>query len=96
MKKSGNHLVRAHIIIEGQVQGVFFRASTIRVSRENKITGWVRNRPGGTVEAVLEGDKSHVEKVIKWCRSGPPMARVDGIELTWEDYEGEFPDFSAK
>ncbi|MFQ5354228.1 MAG: acylphosphatase [Thermodesulfobacteriota bacterium] len=96
MKKTSGKLARAHLIIEGQVQGVFFRASTVRVSRENKLTGWVRNMPGGTVEAVLEGNKPDVEKVIKWCRSGPPMARVDGVKITWGDYEGEFTEFSDR
>ncbi len=96
MKKTGSQLARAHLIIEGRVQGVFFRADTVRISRENNVTGWVRNRPGGTVEAVLEGEKSDVERVIKWCRDGPPMARVDDIKLTWGDYEGEVAKFSAK
>ncbi len=96
MKGSKAKLVRGHLLIKGRVQGVFFRASTVRVAREHNITGWVANRSGGTVEAVLEGDKGAVEKVIKWCRSGPPMAMVEGVEVTWEDYRGEFTEFSVK
>ncbi len=78
------------------MQGVYFRASTVKVSREEGITGWVRNRPGGTVEALLEGEKSAVERVIKWCRSGPPMAQVADVEVVWGDYQGKFSDFSEK
>ncbi|MFQ5480182.1 MAG: acylphosphatase [Thermodesulfobacteriota bacterium] len=89
-------LVRARLIIEGRVQGVFFRASTVRAAREAGITGWVCNKAGGTVEALLEGDKKSVENVIKWCRGGPPMARVDNIKVTWEDYKGEFTEFSER
>ncbi len=96
MKDRGKELARAHLIIEGRVQGVFFRASTVRVSRENSIRGWVRNKAGGAVEAVIEGNKSAVEEVIKWCRGGPPMARVEDVKVTWEEYEGKFRDFSQK
>jgi len=88
--------VRAHLLITGRVQGVYFRASTVEVSTEEGITGWVRNRTSGDVEAVLEGEKSAVERVIKWCRSGPPMASVSDVIVTWEDYKGEFNDFTER
>jgi len=88
--------VRAHLLITGRVQGVYFRASTVEVSREEGLTGWVRNIPGGAVEALLEGEKSAVERVIKWCRSGPPMAQVKGVEVSWGDYTGQFDEFSER
>jgi len=89
--------VRAHLLIEGRVQGVFFRASTLEVSREEGVTGWVRNKPGGDVEALLEGDEGAVKRVIQWCRNGgPPMARVDDVEVVWGNYTGEFDEFSER
>jgi len=79
------------------VQGVFFRASTVKVSREEGITGWVMNKPGGEVEALLEGEKDALKRVIKWCRNGgPPMARVDDVKVLWGDYKGEFDEFSER
>ena len=88
--------VRAHLIIEGLVQGVYFRANTKRVAEEHGVRGWVRNRPDGTVEAVLEGEKEDVEKVIAWCHRGPWGARVDRVDVEWEEYKGEFRDFSIR
>jgi len=88
--------VRAHLLITGRVQGVYFRASTVEVSREEGITGWVRNITGGTVEALLEGEKSAVERVIKWCRGGPPMAQVKDVTVSWDDYTGQFDEFSER
>lgn len=84
---------RAHIIVSGIVQGVFFRATTAEVARRHNVYGWVKNNPDGTVEAVLEGEDGPVKDVIEWCRTGPPGARVDGLRVTWEEYLGEFDDF---
>jgi len=88
--------VRANLLITGRVQGVYFRASTVEVSREEGITGWVKNIPGGAVEALLEGEKSSVDLVIKWCRNGPPMAQVKDVKVSWGDYTGEFDEFDEK
>ncbi len=88
-------MVRAHLIIEGLVQGVFFRASTVEAAQRHGVCGWVRNKPDGSVEAVLEGDEAAVNKVIGWCRTGPPAARVDDVKITWESYKNEFDDFTA-
>ncbi|HXI09280.1 MAG TPA: acylphosphatase, partial [Thermodesulfobacteriota bacterium] len=62
-------MVRAHLIIEGLVQGVFFRATAEEVARRHGVCGWVKNNPNGTVEAVLEGHEDTVKKVIGWCRT---------------------------
>ena len=86
--------VRANAIIEGIVQGVFFRAHTQQEARRRGVSGWVKNRYDGSVEAVFEGDREAVEAVISWCHSGPPRARVDDVKISWEDYTGEFSDFS--
>jgi len=88
-------MARAHIVIQDLVQGVYFRASTVEVARTNGVCGWVRNTPEGTVEAVLEGDEDSVKRVIEWCRTGPPMARVDDVKVAWGKYRDEFDDFQA-
>ncbi|HDD43982.1 MAG TPA: acylphosphatase [Candidatus Desulfofervidus auxilii] len=85
---------RAHVIITGKVQGVFFRASTQDEAVRLGLTGWVKNRPDGAVEAVFEGDKKSIEEIIKWCHSGPPWARVKEVKISWEPYKGEFARFS--
>lgn len=85
---------RAHVIIEGMVQGVFFRSYTKDTAESLALTGWVKNRWDGKVEAVFEGDKKNIEKMINWCYKGPSYARVDKVEVSWEDYTGEFNFFS--
>jgi len=87
---------RAHVIIEGRVQGVFFRAYTCDQARQNKVTGWVKNRNDGKVEAVFEGEKKAVEKIIDWCHIGPPYAVVKKVIVNWEEYQGEFSSFSVR
>jgi acylphosphatase len=80
---------RAHVKIYGRVQGVWFRASTKEVADKLGVRGWVRNMPDGTVEAVFEGDDKSVEKIIEWCHRGPPLARVDRVEVEYEEPQGE-------
>ena len=89
-------LVRAHLRIYGRVQGVFFRANMRNVAERLGVKGWVRNVPDGSVEAVLEGPRSRVEEVIRWAHRGPPLARVDRVEVRWEKYRGEFDDFTIR
>jgi len=88
--------VRARVRVKGLVQGVFFRYNTRETARELGVTGWVRNVPDGSVECVIEGDKEKVEDLIKWCHHGPPGAHVEAVEVSWEDYRGEFADFSVR
>ena len=85
--------VRAHVIISGRVQGVFFRAETQRAVQGTHVTGWVRNRPEGTVEAVFEGLRQEVDNVIAWCHTGSPMADVREVHVRWETYSGKFDAF---
>ena len=85
--------VRVHVLIEGRVQGVFFRASTRDEARARGLAGWVRNRADGRVEAVFEGDKAVVENMLAWCRKGPPYAYVDQIDIDWQPYQGDLADF---
>ncbi len=86
--------VRAHVRIEGRVQGVFMRRHTQETALRLGLKGWVRNLIDGSVEAVIEGDKVKVEKMIQWCRQGPPAAKVVKVDYIWEEYTGEFEDFS--
>ncbi|MEM2908391.1 MAG: acylphosphatase [Candidatus Hadarchaeales archaeon] len=85
---------RAHVYVSGRVQGVFFRYETKERADELGVTGWVKNLPDGRVEAIFEGEKDKVEKMVNFCRAGPPGARVTKVEVFWEDYKGEFQSFS--
>ena len=84
---------RIHIVISGHVQGVFFRAHTRDIARKLNLNGWVKNRPDGKVEAVIEGDEGDVNALLGWCHDGPPAASVSGIDEAREDFKGEFKGF---
>jgi acylphosphatase len=85
--------VRAHVYVAGQVQGVFFRSSVREQAYETGLKGWIRNLSDGRVEAVFEGEREIVERLVHFCRQGPPRARVSGIQVFWEPYSGEFTHF---
>lgn len=85
--------VRAHVIISGRVQGVFFRAHTRDFAEKFGVKGWVKNRQDGKVEALFEGDEEDVKAAIDWCRDGPPGANVSDVNVRWDDYKGEFKGF---
>jgi acylphosphatase len=80
---------RAHVVVAGRVQGVFFRAEARSRASSLDLGGWVRNNPDGTVEAVFEGDRERVDSMVAWCRRGPSHADVENIEVTWEEPKGE-------
>jgi acylphosphatase len=80
--------MRRRAIIHGRVQGVFFRDTTRREAASRGVSGWVRNRPDGTVEAVFEGDPAAVEAMLAFCREGPRGAQVDRVEVLDEKPEG--------
>ncbi|MFQ5964460.1 MAG: acylphosphatase [Candidatus Scalinduaceae bacterium] len=87
---------RAHIFVDGRVQGVFFRANTREEAYSLGLTGWVRNCWDGRVEAVFEGERDKVEKIISWCKKGPPGALVRNVEINWEQATDEYDTFSIK
>ena len=90
-------LARAHLLVRGKVQGVFFRANMRSLALELGVKGWVRNLPDGrSVEAVLEGERSAVERVICWALRGPPLARVRELHVEFEEYKGEFDTFEIR
>jgi acylphosphatase len=86
-------MVRAHILVSGFVQGVFFRFNTMRKALELEVKGWVKNREDGKVEVLCEGPEKSVKAMIEWCTKGPDGAFVSSTELTWEKYAGEFETF---
>lgn len=81
-----------HLLISGRVQGVGFRASMAREARRLGVTGWVRNRADGRVEAMIAGSPEQLAAMINWARRGPPAAEVEHIEV--ELGEGEFDGFA--
>jgi acylphosphatase len=87
---------RAHLLISGRVQGVFFRESARREALARGVTGWITNRADGRVEAVLEGEAPDVQRVADWCHRGPSRARVEQVELEWKPYTGEFAGFEIR
>lgn len=95
MKANKDHL-RAHVVIQGLVQGVWFRASTKDEADRIGVTGWVRNLPDGSVEAVFEGETKKVEEIVGWCHRGPSGARVSKVDIAWEPYTKEFGHFDIR
>ncbi len=81
------------ILINGIVQGVFFRAFTQNEARKLGIAGYVRNTEGGKVEVVANGDEEHIEKFIEILRKGPIGARISNIEISWITPVHNFKDF---
>ncbi len=79
---------RAHVVVRGFVQGVWFRESCRREAERRDVAGWVRNRMDGAVEAVFEGPTAAVAEMVAWCRLGPPHAEVSGVDVTEEAPEG--------
>ncbi len=87
---------KVRVIIRGRVQGVFFRMETQQAAQRIGVNGWVRNRRDGSVETVFEGDAEKSEEMLAWCRKGPPLARVDGVEVQEFDDQEMFTDFTVR
>ncbi|MDO8140968.1 MAG: acylphosphatase [Candidatus Brocadiales bacterium] len=85
---------RAHVYVHGRVQGVFFRATTRDMAQTIDVKGWVKNCSDGSVEAVFEGEKDAVEKIVNWCKKGPEGAFVNHIDVRWGKCLSEFDGFS--
>jgi acylphosphatase len=82
---SDGEQVRAHLIIRGRVQGVYFRGTLKQRAESLGVDGWARNLDDGSVEALLAGPRVAVDAVIAWARIGPPGARVDSVEIAWDE-----------
>jgi len=83
------------VTVQGRVQGVAFRWSTVRAARGLKLSGWVRNNPDGTVSCLAEGPVRALETLLKYLAQGPPMARVDRISSSWSEPTGLYQDFEV-
>jgi acylphosphatase len=81
-------VVRRRVTAHGRVQGVFFRDSARERAKAHGVAGWIRNRADGAVEAVLEGPREAVERVMRFLETGPPRARVERTEIREEAPEG--------
>ncbi|RJP58238.1 MAG: acylphosphatase [Deltaproteobacteria bacterium] len=86
--------VRAHVVVKGRVQGVYFRAETQYEARQLGVNGWVKNLRDRSVEAVFEGEEDSVKSMVKWCNHGPARAIVTDVSIDWQEYKGEFDRFS--
>lgn len=78
-------ITRAHLLIDGRVQGVAYRYFAHNVAAKLGLAGWVKNLPDRRVEAVFEGSRDMVEQAIQKCSEGPAFARVTNIQVTWEE-----------
>jgi acylphosphatase len=88
--------IRADVRISGRVQGVCFRHFTQQIAKKHGVGGWCRNRPEGSVEAVFEGEETAVRAVVDWCRQGPDLARVDEVQIAWNEASDEFRHFEIR
>jgi acylphosphatase len=86
--------VTLHLRIFGRVQGVGFRYYTQREARRRSVSGWVRNRNDGSVEAVVQGAKESVDDLLVWIQRGPPNAKVTDVQVS--DGEGEYSSFEQR
>ena len=86
---------RARLRVTGLVQGVSYRQSTAGEAARLGLSGTVRNLPDGSVEVVAEGSRDAVLALVAFCRRGPPSARVEGLEMTWEPPRGDAGPFSV-
>ncbi|MBN94291.1 MAG: acylphosphatase [Deltaproteobacteria bacterium] len=86
---------RAHLLISGRVQGVWYRASTRQQAEALGLVGWVRNLRDGRVEAVAEGPRGQLDRLVEWAREGPQEARVVEVAVTWDEASGEPQSFEV-
>lgn len=82
-------ITRAHVVVRGRVQGVFFRAEARDRAASLGLGGWVCNNPDGTLEAVFEGERERVQSLVDWCRRGPALAEVENVDVAWEEPQGD-------
>lgn len=88
--------VRVHVFVSGRVQGVCFRGCARRWAAGSGLKGWVRNLSDGRVELAAEGNKEAIEALIERLKVGPPGAHIDGLEILFEDPQGEDADFRVR
>lgn len=87
---------RLHAVVHGRVQGVGFRDSTQQEAVDLQLTGWVRNQSDGTVHVVAEGEREQLDLLVAFLGRGPSVARVDSVDLDWQEATGEFARFDIR
>lgn len=88
-------MTRKRVIVSGAVQGVFFRDACRTTAASRGVTGWVRNLPDRTVEAVFEGEPEAVDRLVDWAGQGPPAAHVEGVRV-YEERPYGHTDFEVR
>ena len=86
---------RVRLVISGDVHGVGFRFTAIEIGRDLGLTGWVCNKPDGSVEIIAEGEKDKLDNLVIWAKKGPALARVDNMKVEWQKATGEFKYFEV-
>jgi acylphosphatase len=94
-RDDGNETVHAHLLIGGEVQAVGYRKATQERAEELGVAGWVQNLTDGRVEAAFEGPEDDVEALVEWCRDGPSRARVESVDVEYDEIEG-FDEFEIR
>ncbi len=82
---AGDESAQAHVVVRGRVQGVYFRGSLKQQADTRGVSGWVRNRADGSVEALLQGPREAVSSVVAWMKAGPRGAHVETVNVEWSD-----------
>lgn len=96
MGESADHGVeRLHAVVQGRVQAVGFRLFVEEEAQSLELRGWVRNRPDGTVECVAEGSRDALDRLVASLREGPPLARVESVDATFEEARADLPAFGV-
>ena len=86
---------QAHLIVSGKVQGVFYRASCQEIAVKYGLKGWVKNISTGQVEVLAQGEKEKIEKLIEWCKKGPPNAKVSEVKIEWKNLTNTYKSFEV-
>ena len=89
-----DEIITLHLNITGRVQGVGYRDSLRMIAQALNVTGWVRNKEDGNVEAIVQGEEPDVERVVAWCHNGPPGANVKYVNATLAENQDSFIAFS--
>ena len=93
MNSDPERLIRAHLLVQGRVQGVGFRAFVQSQAIRRELKGWVKNLPDGRVESEVEGDEPLVNEFIQTVRRGPSLSRVQNVDLEWINPRGRDSSF---
>lgn len=86
----------AHLMIRGFVQGIGYRKWARKEAQKLGLSGWVRNLPDGSVEALLQGSQKDIKEMIALCKKGPFMSEVENVDVVWENQKETIPDFSIR